>query len=42
LAAYKNGQIQVIPRENQEGHRLDLRGDIGIHYEIAEKLLPEK
>jgi phosphoribosylamine--glycine ligase len=42
LAAYKNGKIKVIPRENQEGNRLDLRGDIGIHYEIAEKLLPEK
>ncbi|MFC1489309.1 hypothetical protein ACFL6B_05635, partial [Thermodesulfobacteriota bacterium] len=41
LAAYQNGKIKVIPRENPEGNRLDLRADIGIHYEIAEQLLPE-
>jgi phosphoribosylamine--glycine ligase len=39
LAAFANGKIRVIPRENSEGNRLNLRNDIGMHYEIAEKLL---
>jgi len=41
LAAFQNGKIKVTPREDPEGNRLDLRRDIGIHYEIAEKLLPQ-
>jgi phosphoribosylamine--glycine ligase len=41
LAAFDNGKIRVIPRENQAGNRLDLRRDIGSHYEKSEKLFPE-
>ena len=40
LAAFENGKIKVIPRENPEGNRLDLRRDIGNHFDIAEGLLP--
>ena len=40
LAAFENGKIRVIPRENPEGNRLDLRRDIGNHFDIAEGLLP--
>jgi len=40
LTAFENGKIKVIPRENPEGNRLDLRRDIGIHFDIAEGLLP--
>ncbi|QTA92490.1 hypothetical protein [Desulfonema magnum] len=38
LTAFENGKIRVIPRENPEGNRLDLRRDVGIHFQIAEKL----
>ncbi len=38
ITAYENNKIRVIPRENPAGNRLDLRRDIGIHYNIAEKL----
>lgn len=38
LAAFDNGKIRVIPRENKEGNRLDLRRDIGSHYAKAEKI----
>jgi phosphoribosylamine--glycine ligase len=38
LAAYDNGKIRVIPRENDQGNRLALRRDIGWHYLIGEKL----
>jgi phosphoribosylamine--glycine ligase len=38
LNAFENGKIRVIPRENPEGNRLDFRKDVGIHFEIAEKL----
>ena len=40
LTAFENGKIKVIPRENPEGNRLDLRRDIGNHFDIAEGLLP--
>jgi len=40
LAAYENNKIRVIPRENPEGNRLDLRPDIGMHFDIAADLLP--
>ncbi|MFC1829173.1 hypothetical protein ACFL0O_06140 [Thermodesulfobacteriota bacterium] len=39
LTAFENGKITVTPRENSKGNRLDLRNDIGMHYDIAEKLL---
>ncbi len=38
LAAFDNGKIRVIPRENSEGNRLDLRRDIGSHYLKAETI----
>jgi len=42
IAAFDNGKIRVIPREDPRGNRLDLRRDIGIHYLIAEKIFPSK
>ena len=38
LAAFDNGKIRVIPRENSKGNRLDIRRDIGAHYNISEHL----
>jgi len=38
LAAFDNGKIRVIPRENNEGNRLDLRRDIGCHYLKADRI----
>jgi phosphoribosylamine--glycine ligase len=40
LAAFDNGKIRVIPRENADGNRLDLRRDIGFHYLEAERIFP--
>jgi len=40
LAAFDNGKIKVIPREDPNGNRLDLRRDIGFHYLAAEKIFP--
>ena len=40
LAAFDNGKIRVIPRENPDGNRLDLRRDIGLHYGQAENIFP--
>jgi phosphoribosylamine---glycine ligase len=40
LSAFDNGKIRVIPRENPDGNRLDLRRDIGFHYLMAEKIFP--
>jgi phosphoribosylamine--glycine ligase len=37
-AAFDNGKIRVIPRENPDGNRLDIRRDIGTNYMIAEQL----
>jgi phosphoribosylamine--glycine ligase len=41
LTAFANGKIRVIPRENEQGNRLDLRRDIGLHYHKAETLTTE-
>jgi phosphoribosylamine--glycine ligase len=38
LAAFDNGKIRVIPREDPKGNRLDLRRDIGFHYLEAERI----
>ena len=38
LAAFDNGKIRVVPREDSNGNRLDLRRDIGLHYVEAEKI----
>ena len=40
LTAFDNGKIRVIPREDPEGNRLDLRRDIGFHYLEAEMIFP--
>jgi phosphoribosylamine--glycine ligase len=40
LDAFDNGKIRVIPREDPNGNRLDLRRDIGFHYLEAEKIFP--
>jgi phosphoribosylamine--glycine ligase len=42
LSAFDNGKVRVIPREDPQGNRLDLRRDIGVHYLVAEKIFPEK
>ncbi len=42
MAAFDNGKIRVIPRENSEGNRLDLRRDIGCHYLKADKIFASK
>jgi len=36
LRAFDEGKVRVIPREDPKGNRLDLRRDIGSHYEIAD------
>ncbi len=41
LTAHDNGKIRVIPRENADGNRLDLRRDIGRHFLIAEQTFPD-
>jgi phosphoribosylamine--glycine ligase len=41
IAAFDNGKIRVIPRENPEGNRLDLRRDIGYHYLKEEQIFPK-
>ena len=38
LNAFDNGKIRVIPREDDQGNRLALRRDIGVHYQKAEAL----
>jgi phosphoribosylamine--glycine ligase len=40
LSAFDNGKIRVIPREDANGNRLDLRRDIGFHYLEAERIFP--
>lgn len=40
LAAFDNGKIRVVPREDPSGNRLDLRRDIGSHYFAAEQIFP--
>jgi phosphoribosylamine--glycine ligase len=41
LAAFENGKIRVIPRENPQGNRLDIRKDIGCHYLKADEIFGE-
>lgn len=38
LAAYDNGKIRVVPREDDQGNRLALRRDIGGHYLTGEQI----
>ena len=38
LAAFDNGKIRALPRENDQGNRLALRRDIGLHFQKAELL----
>jgi phosphoribosylamine--glycine ligase len=38
LRAFDEGKVRVIPREDPKGNRLDLRRDIGSHYEIADEM----
>jgi phosphoribosylamine--glycine ligase len=38
LAAFDNGKIRVIPRENNQGNRLAIRRDIGSHYAFGEAI----
>ena len=38
LTAFDNGKIRVIPREDPNGNRLDLRRDIGSQFLAAEKI----
>jgi phosphoribosylamine--glycine ligase len=40
LNAFDQGKIRVIPREDEQGNRLALRRDIGLHYQKAELLAP--
>ena len=40
MAAFDNGKIRVVPREDSAGNRLDLRRDIGFHYLKEEQLFP--
>jgi phosphoribosylamine--glycine ligase len=41
-AAFREGKIRVIPRENPKGNRLAVREDIGLHYLLAEQLFLDK
>jgi len=38
MAAFENHKIRVVPREDANGNRLDLRSDIGTHYRQAERI----
>ena len=38
LNTFDHGKIRVIPREDDQGNRLALRRDIGVHYHQAEAL----
>ncbi|MEJ2096382.1 MAG: hypothetical protein P8Y38_04410 [Deltaproteobacteria bacterium] len=38
LTAFDNGRIRVVPREDPDGNRLDLRRDIGNHFLKVEKI----
>jgi phosphoribosylamine--glycine ligase len=40
VTAFENGKIRVVPRENADGNRLDLRKDIGLHYQKAADIFP--
>ncbi|MFO7875621.1 MAG: hypothetical protein R6U55_03435 [Desulfovermiculus sp.] len=36
--AFDSGRVRVVPREDEQGNRLDLRRDIGAHYRQADEL----
>jgi phosphoribosylamine--glycine ligase len=36
--AFDAGRVRVVPRENENGNRLDLRRDIGAHFRQADEL----
>ena len=36
--AFDSGRVRVVPREDEQGNRLDLRRDIGVHYRQADEL----
>lgn len=38
LAAFDNGKIRVIPREDASGNRLDIRRDVGLHFRIGQTI----
>ncbi len=40
ITAFTSGKVRVIPRENSEGNRLDIRRDIGLHYLKAAEIFP--
>lgn len=40
LAAFDNGKIRVVPREDASGNRLDLRRDIGTHFATVAGIFP--
>ena len=39
LAAYRGNRVRVVPREDPQGNRLDLREDIGSHFGLADAVL---
>ena len=39
LAAYRSNKVRVVPRENPDGNRLDLREDVGSHFALADAVL---
>ncbi|MFO8031056.1 MAG: hypothetical protein R6U22_00770 [Desulfohalobiaceae bacterium] len=39
LQAFDGQKVRVVPRENPQGNRLDIRRDIGLHFSWAEELL---
>lgn len=41
LAAHDNGKLRVVPREDSQGNRLDVRRDIGVHFQRADEIFPE-
>ncbi|MBI9085254.1 MAG: hypothetical protein JEZ11_16780 [Desulfobacterales bacterium] len=42
LAAHDNGKLRVVPREDVGGNRLDLRRDVGAHFQQADDLFGPK
>ncbi|MCG8688197.1 MAG: hypothetical protein MI892_25200 [Desulfobacterales bacterium] len=39
--AFDGNRIRLIPREDEKGNRFDFRPDIGEHYALAEKIMPQ-
>lgn len=38
LNAYRSNRVRVVPREDPQGNRLDIREDIGSHFSIAQDI----